>query len=79
MAMRTSSPGHVKTFDYVGLHRYEHILHDDEATMTVARYILCNPIRKGLVERVEDHPHVGSQVYPLAELIEGVAAATKSG
>jgi len=22
MAMRTSSPGHVKTFDYVGLHRY---------------------------------------------------------
>src|SRR6185295_19724426 len=33
---------------------YEHILHDDEATLSVARYILCNPIRKGLVERVED-------------------------
>src|SRR5262249_5743566 len=38
---------------------FEHVLRDDETTMDVARYILENPIRAGLVRRVEDYPHVG--------------------
>jgi putative transposase len=52
---------------------YEHVLRDDEVTSVVARYILENPIRAGLVQRVEDYPFVGSERHSLADLIEGVA------
>ena len=55
---------------------FEHVLRDDEITMVVAKYILENPIRAGLVERVEDYPFVGSMVYSLAELLEGVACGS---
>ena len=55
---------------------FEHVLRDDEITMVVAKYILENPIRAGLVERVEDYPFVGSMVYSLAELLEAVACAS---
>jgi hypothetical protein len=40
----------------------------------VARYILENPIRAGLVTRVEDYRFVGSLVYPLADLLVGVTS-----
>ena len=39
--------------------------------MVVAKYILENPIRAGLVVCVEDYPFVGSMVYSLADLLEG--------
>ena len=51
---------------------YERTLRDDEATLVMARYILANPVRAGLVSRVEDYPFVGSLVYSLNELLEGV-------
>jgi hypothetical protein len=38
----------------------------------VARYTLENPVRAGLVTRVEDYPFVGSLVYPVAEILEAV-------
>jgi REP element-mobilizing transposase RayT len=104
----TRNPGHLKAFDYSGLHRYfltlcthnrhrlfiaqeavdvllqiqraaedlkfailaycfmqfgdrlwqrygfERVLRDDEATLDVARYILRNPVRAGLVDVPED-------------------------
>ena len=34
---------------------FEHVLRDDELTLVAAKYILENPIRAGLVERVEDY------------------------
>jgi REP element-mobilizing transposase RayT len=37
---------------------FEHVLRDDEITMVVAKYILENPIRAGLVKRVQDYPFV---------------------
>jgi len=49
---------------------FEHVLRDDEDTRRVARYILANPIRGGLVERVEDYPFVGSLRYTLSEVLE---------
>jgi len=55
---------------------FERVLRDDEATFVVARYILQNPVRAGLVQRVEDYPFVGSQVYSLEELLE---ATCRSG
>jgi REP element-mobilizing transposase RayT len=56
---------------------YEHTLRDEELTLVVARYILENPVRAGLVQRVEDYPFAGSLVYSLSELLEGIA--TRSG
>jgi putative transposase len=49
---------------------YEHVLRDDEQTHAVARYVLNNPIRAGLVEKVEDYPYVGSLAYELRDLLE---------
>jgi hypothetical protein len=51
---------------------YEHVLRDDEDVITVARYILANPVRAGLVATVMDYPFLGSQVYELKDLIESL-------
>jgi REP element-mobilizing transposase RayT len=51
---------------------FEHVLRDDEDTRRVARYILENPIRGGLVERVQDYPFVGSLRYTLGEILDEV-------
>jgi hypothetical protein len=91
------NPGHLQTFDYVGLYRYflkrakqfsgfyyskhcgrrlwqrhgyERVLRSDEATLAVARYIFENPIRAGLVSRVEDYPFLGSTTYGVADILE---------
>jgi len=47
---------------------YDRVLRDDEATLTVVRYILENPVRAGLVARVSDYPYLGSDRYSLEEL-----------
>ena len=36
---------------------FEHVLRDDEATVSVARYILENPVRARLVTSPQDYPH----------------------
>ena len=55
---------------------FEHVLRDEELSLVVARYIVANPLRAGLVQRVEDYPFVGSLVYSLPELIEGVTVVS---
>jgi len=52
---------------------FEHLLRDEELVLVVAKYILENPVRAGLVKRVEDYPFVGSLVYPLNELFAAIA------
>ena len=49
---------------------YERVLRGEESTAVVARYILENPVRAGLVGRVEDYPFAGSFRYSLAQLME---------
>ena len=39
---------------------------------SVVRYILENPIRAGLAESILDYPHLGSDRYTLAELVDSV-------
>jgi len=56
---------------------YERVLRNDEATLAVARYIFENPIRAGLVSRVEDYPLLGSTTYAVADILE--AAGNRSG
>ncbi len=41
---------------------YEHVVRDDETVDDVVRYIVENPVRAGLVERVADYRFVGSLV-----------------
>jgi hypothetical protein len=48
------------------------VLRDDEMTLVVAKYILENPVRAGLVERVEEYPFVGSMVYTVREILDAV-------
>jgi putative transposase len=36
---------------------YEHAVRKDEDLASIARYIVANPVRKGLVRRVGDYPH----------------------
>ena len=51
----------------------QHTLRDDEAALSVARYILENPIRAGLAERVQDYPSCGSLMHPLEHILDAVA------
>jgi hypothetical protein len=48
------------------------VLRNDEPTLGVARHTLENPIRAGLVARVEEYPFAGSLVYPIAEILAAV-------
>ncbi|MGO5000446.1 REP-associated tyrosine transposase [Oceanisphaera sp. W20_SRM_FM3] len=36
---------------------FDHALRHEEEIKPIARYIVANPLRKGLVERIEDYPH----------------------
>ena len=51
---------------------FERTLRDDEATLSVARYILENPVRARLVRNPEDYPFSGSSVHGVAEILEAV-------
>jgi len=48
---------------------HERVLRDDEATETVVRYILENPIRARLAVGLGEYPFAGSAVYDLGELL----------
>jgi hypothetical protein len=53
---------------------FERVIRDSEQTF-VARYILENPVRAGLVAATEDYPFIGSFVYTLPELIASAYAS----
>ncbi len=36
---------------------YDHGLRENEDPLGIARYIVANPLRAGLVKRIEDYPH----------------------
>ena len=79
-AKQFSGYHHAKAFGHRLWQRYgfERVLRNDEATLVVARYILENPLRAGLVSRVEDYPFAGSRVYSLADILDGLST-TRSG
>jgi putative transposase len=45
---------------------YDHFLRQGDEVEKHVRYILENPIRKGLVMENTDYPYSGSEVYPMA-------------
>jgi len=44
---------------------YDHFLRKEEAIKKVAQYILCNPVRKGIVSDWHEYPYCGSFVWDL--------------
>ena len=55
---------------------FEHVLRDDEDTIAVARYILGNPLRAALVERIENYPFAGSLTLSMKDLLYSVGTST---
>jgi REP element-mobilizing transposase RayT len=47
---------------------YDHVLRKEESIEEVAKYILENPVRKGLVNNFVDYPFSGSMVFDIKEL-----------
>ncbi len=51
---------------------YDHVVRDDEKTIVVARYILHNPLRAGLVKSIEEYRFSGSLEWPLPALLDWI-------
>jgi len=49
---------------------YERVLRNDENALSVAAYVVANPVRARLVEDIWQYPYVGSDVYAMEDLIE---------
>jgi len=54
---------------------FERTLRNEDATLSVARYIVENPLRAGLVERAADYPFLGSSLYTVDRMLEAVQLA----
>ena len=51
---------------------YDRVLRPEEPEAMVARYIVENPVRAGLVSNPSDYPYVGSDEWSLEEIISAV-------
>jgi REP-associated tyrosine transposase len=51
---------------------FEHVLRGEDVTLVVARYIVNNPVRAGLVDDCRDYPYTGSSVYALDEILDAI-------
>jgi REP element-mobilizing transposase RayT len=51
---------------------FEHTLRSQEAVLSVARYILENPVRAKLAEGISEYPFSGSKLYSIEQILEAV-------
>ena len=51
---------------------YDHVLRDEDATLAVARYIVDNPVRAGLVKSPRDYAFSGSTRFTFDQLLEAI-------
>jgi REP element-mobilizing transposase RayT len=51
---------------------YERVLRGGEDTLSVARYILANPLRSQLATSVFEYPFLGSDTHSLEEIVGAV-------
>jgi len=47
---------------------FDRVLRNEEATEDVARYVLGNPVRAGLVRSITDWPYAGSDLFDIRDL-----------
>jgi REP element-mobilizing transposase RayT len=55
---------------------YERVLRDNESAQTAVRYVLENPVRKGMVEHPREYAFIGSSTFELRELLEFAYSAS---
>lgn len=53
---------------------YEHVLRADEEHLPIARYILENPVRAGLVNDPRAYPWLGSDRFSVEEILSALEA-----
>jgi putative transposase len=51
---------------------YERTLRDEDPGLSVARYIVENPVRARLAARVQDYPFVGSAIWTIEQILDAV-------
>ena len=51
---------------------YEHVVRTEEGVLSVARYILENPLRAQLTFDVRKYPFIGSSVYSVDEILDAL-------
>ena len=51
---------------------HDRVLRPSEDAKEVARYIVANPVRAGLVRGFAEYPHIGSDVWSVGELIDSI-------
>jgi hypothetical protein len=51
---------------------YDRVLRPDDDPKKIARYIIDNPVRAGLVRSPLDYPLLGSDVWTIQELIDSL-------
>lgn len=51
---------------------YDRVLRRSEDVQVVARYVLANPVRAGLVDRPQEYPYLGSEKWSLEDLIDSL-------
>jgi putative transposase len=52
---------------------FERVLRTEESTIEVARYVLGNPLRAGMVDSVEQYPFLGSLTMSVRDLLYSVS------
>jgi putative transposase len=48
---------------------HDHVLRDEEPDLGIARYIILNPVRAGLVSAPQEYPLVGSTEFSIEEIL----------
>jgi putative transposase len=51
---------------------FDRVLREEDDTVTVARYVLNNPVRAGIVAAPDQYPFLGSLTMDLRDLLESV-------
>ena len=51
---------------------YEHVVRSEEGVLSVARYILENPLRAQLVHDVRKYPFLGSGMYSVDDILDAL-------
>jgi REP-associated tyrosine transposase len=54
---------------------FDRVLRREEDSYAVARYIVENPVRAGLVNSPAHYPYLGSEVWTVEQLMEAAAAS----
>jgi len=58
---------------------FDRVLRADEDILSVARYILANPVRAGLVREPMDYPYLGSGMMKVRDLLDSIGEGGPEG